>query len=179
MNNIAFSTGRVGCIAAVLVALALTGCVATRYRPLGRDGPPGYISRQMPDGAWDVRFKGDEHCPLEKAFDFALLRAAELTLEQGFTRFEILARANGEDRSRGFVYGIAGGTQTSVGVSAATGGSFTQTTRTGGSVRAVPSWRFPIAGILIRMMPDAPTESGHEIVVAAEAARTIRAKYKL
>lgn len=71
-----------------LVAIAvLSGC-ATAYQPKGPTG--GYWSSQFDENVFQVTFKGNGYTDREKANDFALLRSAELALENGYQHFVIV-----------------------------------------------------------------------------------------
>lgn len=65
-------------------AIALTGCM-TAYQPDGLTG--GYSETQVAENVWKVSFKGNGYTRRERAEDMALLRSAELTLQQGYSYF--------------------------------------------------------------------------------------------
>jgi len=73
---------------AFLTVVAVAGC-ATPYQPKNLDGGFGFSSMQLGESAFEVRFQGGAFDSQERASDFALLRAAELTLEKGFKYFII------------------------------------------------------------------------------------------
>jgi hypothetical protein len=68
------------------LALALGGC-ATAYQPTGLEG--GYEETQLAPDVYRVSFRGNAVTEPERAQDFALLRAAELTLQNGYTHFAV------------------------------------------------------------------------------------------
>lgn len=73
---------------ASLVAMTIfVGC-ATDYQKRGFSG--GYDETQLGENIFQVSFRGNGYTSGERAADFALLRAAEVTIENGF-RFFILA----------------------------------------------------------------------------------------
>jgi hypothetical protein len=82
---------RIGLIAAILI---LSGC-ATDYQ---RQGPTflgwwdgyGYSSTQIDTNVFQVTFKGNAYTESDRANNFALLRSAELTLENGYEYFVII-----------------------------------------------------------------------------------------
>jgi hypothetical protein len=78
-------------LAVVLIALALTGC-ATAYQRRGFSG--GYSETQLGENIFKVSFYGNGFTSMEQASDFALLRAAELTLERGFRYFVVVRLEN-------------------------------------------------------------------------------------
>jgi len=65
----------------------LSGC-ATTYQQKGFTG--GYSETQLAPDVFRVNFAGNAHTSSERAQDFALLRAAELSLERGFRYFALL-----------------------------------------------------------------------------------------
>jgi hypothetical protein len=88
-DPIAFSQGEVIVknILAVLVLTLLTAC-ATTYQPQAFTG--GYSQTQLAENVFKVTFKGNAHLDRETASDYALLRSAEVTLENGFKYFVIV-----------------------------------------------------------------------------------------
>jgi hypothetical protein len=65
----------------------LSGC-ATSYQQKGFTG--GYSETQLAPDVFRVNFQGNGYTSSERAQDFALLRAAELSLERGFKYFALL-----------------------------------------------------------------------------------------
>ncbi len=78
-------------ILAVGVALMLVGC-ATSYQSKGLMG--GYSDTQIAPNVFRVSFGGNGYTSGERAQDFTLLRAAELTLQHGFRYFIIVDEKN-------------------------------------------------------------------------------------
>ena len=82
---------KIGLIAAILI---LSGC-ATDYQRQGKalvgwwDGY-GYSSTQIDTNVFQVTFNGNAYTGRERASDFALLRSAELALENGYEYFFII-----------------------------------------------------------------------------------------
>jgi len=81
---------RVGRIA--LLGLLLIGACGkpTAYAPLGPNG--GYAEQQLEDERFRVIFTGNELTPRTTVEDYLLLRAAEVTLAEGFDYFRIVNR---------------------------------------------------------------------------------------
>lgn len=71
-----------------LAVIAVLGGCATAYQPKGATG--GYWSSQFDSNVFQVTFKGNGYTDREKANDFALLRSAELALENGYQHFVIV-----------------------------------------------------------------------------------------
>jgi hypothetical protein len=78
-------------ILAMAVALMLAGC-ATSYQSHGLMG--GYSDTQIGPDMFRVSFGGNGYTSGERAQDFTLLRAAELTLQHGFRYFIIVEEKN-------------------------------------------------------------------------------------
>ncbi|MGF1629934.1 MAG: hypothetical protein ACFCUT_10720 [Kiloniellaceae bacterium] len=77
-------------VAFLLVTLLLAACAAPQpsfYAPLaGRDG---YAEEALGKGLYRVKFQGNSVTSRERAEDYALYRAAEMTLEMGARRFAV------------------------------------------------------------------------------------------
>ncbi len=71
-----------------LIPLLLTAC-ATGYQKEGIF-TNGYSDLKLADDRYVVTFRANEHTPSEKVMEFALKRAAELTLQHGYRYFAIL-----------------------------------------------------------------------------------------
>ncbi|MEW8252373.1 MAG: hypothetical protein AB2660_15305 [Candidatus Thiodiazotropha sp.] len=69
------------------IGLVFWGC-ATTYQKQGFSG--GYTSIQMAENIFKVSFKGNGYTSKDRAADFALLRSAELALENGYKYFAII-----------------------------------------------------------------------------------------
>lgn len=90
---------------AALAAAALFGCAvphSTVYK--ARNGGFGYAETRMEDGTWRVAFTGNRATRLQTAENYALYRAAQITLGAGFERFAVIDRDVGRqvERSQGF-----------------------------------------------------------------------------
>ncbi len=76
------------------VALMMTACASSdsdRYMAANEQGDYGYYESALEDDRYRVAYKtrGND---VEEAKDFALLRAAELTLQKGYDWFEVVDR---------------------------------------------------------------------------------------
>lgn len=69
---------------AAIFPLCLFGC-ATAYKPGGSGD--GYSEMEMAADKFRIHFDGNANTPTERSRDFALLRAADVTLEHGFAYF--------------------------------------------------------------------------------------------
>ena len=76
-----------------LSALVIFGaCAATgpEYREARSDSAPGFSEQVIEADRYRIQYRLDED-HVGKAQDFALLRAAELTMEKGFSTFEVVS----------------------------------------------------------------------------------------
>src|SRR5690348_3707754 len=80
-----------------LAVLLLCSC-ATPYRPLKRG--TGYASAQVASNEFAISFLGNADTTLERAYDFALLRSAEVTLQNGFSFFSVVKVTNTSSAKR-------------------------------------------------------------------------------
>jgi hypothetical protein len=71
----------------ITLAVYVAGC-ATAYQKQGATG--GYTSTQLDANVFQVTFKGNGFTAKDRASDFALLRSAELALENGYEYFIII-----------------------------------------------------------------------------------------
>jgi opacity protein-like surface antigen len=121
---------------ALAAATALSACAtATPYQParLTSRGPVnGFSEAPLTQNRWRVTFSGNTLTSREQVEDALLLRAAELTLQQGFDHFTAVNRATERDVR----YSVSPGFSSSFGY----GGGFGYS-RFGGYPYWGPSWR--------------------------------------
>ncbi|HXI88308.1 MAG TPA: hypothetical protein VNH64_12670 [Parvularculaceae bacterium] len=105
------------------LALLLAACataVGTAYGPADKKGY-GYVEQRIEADRFRVSFAGDGATPQNVVEDYALLRAAELTVANGYDWFRVIARGT-ESQEKGGVgvgLGVGGasfGRRSSVGV---------------------------------------------------------------
>ena len=75
-------------IVSVCAGVLLTGC-ASGYSASGWLSD-GYDETQLGPDVYRVSFEGNSHTSMQRAADFALLRSAELTLDAGYSHFQVL-----------------------------------------------------------------------------------------
>ena len=117
----------------VAVALALAACATpTRYGPATSPHGVGYSERPIEPGRFRIVFRGGEGGGPQLVQDYALLRAAELTLANGADWFRVASRSTdiGPPAGPAFAVGIGGasfGRHSAIGtgVSTGTGGDAT------------------------------------------------------
>jgi hypothetical protein len=117
---------------AVLTAAMLAACAtATPYQPL--KAGEGYSEQKLEPNRYRIAFAANSATPRQKANDYVLLRAAELTLEKGYDYFVLTGQSTGsEPRSSamsvgigGFSFGGSGGVGAGVGVGTGGGNDYT------------------------------------------------------
>lgn len=86
--------------------LALAGCT-TPYQRTGFKG--GYSETRLQENAFNVSFRGNGYTRRERVNDFALLRCAEVTMENGFKYFAI---ADSSQDTKTMMYNTGGSSQT-------------------------------------------------------------------
>ncbi len=100
-----------------LTCLLMTGCILP-YAPYGPFG--GYTDTELAPDLYRVVFHGNNHTSRERTEDMTLLRASELTLNEGFSYFAILQAQNGDEgltiNQPGYAQTYAQGTGMSQGV---------------------------------------------------------------
>lgn len=81
-------------IFAAVGCLLLSGCATapTVYAPAGGPQTPGYSEMRIEPGRYRVTFRGGPGAPQEQVSDYALLRAADLALAEGYDWFRITDR---------------------------------------------------------------------------------------
>lgn len=82
---------------ALIPILALSACAtATYYQPARQGEAIGYADSRIEANRWRVSFQGGDGAPESQVSDFALLRAAELTVQNGYDWFRVIARDGSE-----------------------------------------------------------------------------------
>lgn len=85
----------------IAMALLVAACATqTAYGPAPERGGYGYSETKLGDDRYRVTFTGNSMTPRETVQDYALLRAAELTLESDFDWFRLVYRDT-DKKSRG------------------------------------------------------------------------------
>lgn len=113
--------------AAALLVTGLAACSAspTPYQLAGEQG--GYTDQQLESDRYRVTFEGNSSTPREVVEDYALYRAAELTLQNGADSFKVVSKdvepiiGSVRGISPGIGIGIGGG-NVGFGVSSTFGG---------------------------------------------------------
>lgn len=112
---------------AALAALSLSACATapTLYQPSPTREGVGYSEYRIEPGRYRITFRGGPGAPREQVQDYALLRAADLALADGYDWFRVSDRIleGLPDRSPRIGIGVGGGDygyRSSVGVGVGT-----------------------------------------------------------
>lgn len=83
-----------------LAGLALAACATTPtvYGPVQGQSAAGYSEYRIEPGRYRVTFHGGAGAPAAQVSDYALLRAAEITLRDGYDWFRVTDRMGDIDR---------------------------------------------------------------------------------
>ena len=85
-------------IAATVMLAACVTAVGTPYGPADEKGF-GYQETKLEADRFRISFSGDGATPVDVVEEYALLRAAELTLENGYDWFRVIGRSiDGDER---------------------------------------------------------------------------------
>ena len=87
------------CLAVCLSALLAACSSSTAYQPAEERGAYGYTESQLGKDRYRVVFTGNSSTDKETVNDYALLRAAEVTLQEGYDWFHLVNRDT-ESKSR-------------------------------------------------------------------------------
>jgi len=78
---------------ALLLIAGLAGCTTpATYSPQVNRGGPGYTDERLAQNRYRVTFTGNSVTPRAQVEDYLLYRAAQVTLDSGYTAFEFDAR---------------------------------------------------------------------------------------
>ena len=152
-------------IAVALLGTLVTAC-ATSYQSKGFSG--GFEDTQLASDVFRISFSGNAFTSNDRVQNFALLRAAELTLANNFKYFAVI---NSTDQSRTETYISPGSATTSGTVSAY--GSYSGTTTY--DPPQVHTYYKPGVGLMVRAFPNKP--DGIFAFDAEFIAKSIRSKY--
>ena len=77
-------------------ALSLTACATapTVFQPAAGPRAVGYTEQRIEPGRYRITFRGGPGAPIEQVADYALLRAADLTLADGYDWFRVLEHSS-------------------------------------------------------------------------------------
>lgn len=144
---------------AVAALLLLAGACATEYQKSGATG--GFKETQLAPDLFRVSFTGNAFTSTERVQDFALLRAAEITLEHHARYFAVVSQ---HDQTRRNTYVTPGSYYTK-------GNKTTYTSPT------VDTYYYPGVGMMVRIFETKP--KGNFVFDAEFLSNSIRTKYQI
>jgi hypothetical protein len=102
-------------VLSALAALSLAACATapTVYQPAAGPTAIGYSEYRIEPGRYRVTFRGGDGAPAEQVMDFALVRASDLAIAEGYDWFRV------SDRFMTVAPGGYGGPRISLGVGGA------------------------------------------------------------
>ena len=109
-----------------LAALTLAACATpTIYGPVTKPGAVGFSEYRIQNNRYRVTFQGGSGAPRAQVEDYALLRAAEIAVRDGYDWFRVVGRYGEASAGRGPQLSIGGGSmdygrRSSVGVGVGT-----------------------------------------------------------
>lgn len=152
---------------ALLVPL-MSGC-ATGYQPSGFTG--GFQDTQLGPDVFRVSFSGNGFTSSDRVHDFALLRAAELTLANNAQYFVVISSA---DQSRTYTHITPGSSHTSGTVSTYGNSGYYSGTTTYSAPQVQTHYK-PGVGMMIRIFQTKP--EGNVVFDANFIVSSIQTKY--
>lgn len=78
----------------ILCLSLFLGACATPYQRAKKESSNGFFDTKLQEGVYDVTFNGNSETSRKKAQDYALLRSAEVCLENGYQTFEIVSKSD-------------------------------------------------------------------------------------
>ena len=112
----------------ILAALSLSACATppTHFQPAAPGGV-GFSEMRIEPGRYRVTFQGGPGAPPAQVQDYALLRAADLALAEGYDWFRVTDRATRQNGYSGATLGVgiggmSFGRRSATGVGVSTGG---------------------------------------------------------
>ena len=134
----------------MVICTIILGC-ATGYQTKGFTG--GFSDTQLAPDVFRVSFSGNAYTSEDRVQDFALLRAAELCLENGLPYFTVV---DSEDRSRTGTF-VTQGSATTSGQATVIGNTATYSGTTTYDPGQVYNFYKPGVGLMVRGFAEKPT----------------------
>lgn len=152
-----------------LVVAVLAGCAVDRgYHAALNEDDYGYLETKIQEDTYSIQYRGSDAHSVQRVADFALLRAAEITLEKGYRYFTVTGgQYNSENKTQ--TYASVGAGQFYPGY---------------GWVGAYPVWQtfssnYPVAFLMVHLFKDKPDNTPLSVFNAQEVKTNLRAHYRL
>jgi hypothetical protein len=87
-------------ISVFLICMAISGCASQQVGYVRAKSPDteGYSDTKIQEGVYSIQFKGRSDTNVQRISDFALLRAAELALRDGYSYFTVLTEKSDDKK---------------------------------------------------------------------------------
>ncbi len=85
---------------ALCTALAACGTTPTVYGPAASAQGVGFSEYRIEPGRYRITFRGGPGAPVEQVSDYALLRAADLAIAEGYDWFRVADRYTTQERGQ-------------------------------------------------------------------------------
>ena len=131
-----------------LAALALSACATapTQFQPAARPGGVGFSEMRIEPGRYRVTFQGGPGALPAQVEDYALLRAADLAIAEGYDWFRVIDRETRQNGYTGATLGVGIG-----GMSFGRAPGLTALLVFAGAVTTAPLLLFAVAARELRM----------------------------
>ncbi len=87
----------------VLIAALFCSACATPYKAASKPTSNGYFDTLLQPGVYDITFNANDETEIKQVQDFALLRAADVCLENGYQSFSVVNSTNNSKTKNGVV----------------------------------------------------------------------------
>jgi len=154
----------------LFLCLFLVGC-ATGYHGKGFTG--GYTDMKIQDNIFKVTFKGNGYSSMERAGDFALLRSAEVAINNGYKYFIVL-ETNSYVKTASFTTPVTAQTNGTLNVYGNTGSYSGTTYYSGGETYHIHR---PTTNMTIECFLDKPANVNGMIYDAEQIRTNIKSAY--
>ena len=158
-------------IATCIASTLLLGACATPYQKRGLTG--GFTETQLSPETYRISFQANTITPPDQVQDYTLLRAAELTLENGHRYFVVQETV---DQTRRLVTSVPS-TTTTTGKVKSSGNKAKFESYTSSSPGYVKEEFAPGLGMVIRTLPSKPPKG--EAYDAAFLVKSLKTKYEI
>lgn len=164
----------------VVLGVFLSGCATTYHKQTWTDG---YSDMKLQDDVFKVSFKGNAYCGKGRTENFAMLRCAEVALNNGYNYFVIVE--GGTDLQTGSyttpvtaqTYGTATGTGYSYGNYTNYSGTYSGATHYSGG--QTYTFRKPTASYTIKCFKEKPENIPAMVYDARQIEKNISEQYRI
>jgi len=160
----------------LIVAVGLlffSGCAGTGYHAVGFTG--GYTDVKIQDGIFRVSFRGNSFISKDKVQNLALLRSAEVALENGYSYFVVLEGESGTNQVL-YTTPMTSRTYGTVNTYGSSGTYQGNTTYSGGQTY---SFNKPQTILMIKGFKEKPEVSSSIIYDAEQIKTNLKKQYKI